>query len=99
MQVDFSHISTELRQSQLASFLIVGNKLTQLTRRKQHTDLRPSKSIRDAPKAWWKFAVEATLKHWLKRRREMTWEYLAKRRQTRKRYIALYIDVGSLLVN
>lgn len=93
VQVNLDHIGTELRQSQLACVLVTSNKLTQLARQKQHASLRPHQSIKSAPRAWWKFAVQASLDHWLKRRREMSWEYIKARQRTRMRYIPLYTEV------
>lgn len=57
----------------------------------KYKELRPHKSLKEGPKNWWRYAIEAAKKIAYEKRKVWTWDYLRDKFQRRRDYIRLWI--------
>ncbi|ANB14494.1 membrane morphogenesis protein VPS13 [Sugiyamaella lignohabitans] len=57
---------------------------------KEFKRFRPTVSVKEDPKAWFKYAAEAVRSHIHEKNKPWNWDYLTMRLQIRRRYIDLY---------
>lgn len=96
VNVEVPSIVLALRRSQMECMLVLGERFSQLTRRTKFGRMRPSDPVQGNARAWWRFAIEASLVGWRERRKEQTWGYISNRRRLRLAYIPLYIEVSGV---
>ncbi|GMF15043.1 unnamed protein product [Phytophthora lilii] len=93
-QASIDQISTSLHRQQYLSALSFISFLTVKRRQARYHVLRPTRiSVKDNPRAWWRYAINAVLLDVRERLAHVDWEALEKTRQQRDRYKALYLVV------
>uniref|UniRef100_H3HB05 Chorein N-terminal domain-containing protein n=1 Tax=Phytophthora ramorum TaxID=164328 RepID=H3HB05_PHYRM len=94
-QASIDQISTSLHRQQYLSALSFISFLTVKRRQARYLVLRPKRiNVKDNPRAWWRYAVNAVLLDVRERLAHVDWEALEKKRQQRNRYKELYLVLG-----
>lgn len=90
----FDEIGFVLDEYQYRDALMMVDLFHFYVRTEQFKNLRPTVSVEENPRAWFKFAGNVILREIHEKNRQWSWEYFKERRDDRKRYIELYkIDV------
>ncbi|KAE9248219.1 hypothetical protein PF004_g3954 [Phytophthora fragariae] len=91
-QASIDQISTSLHRQQYLSALSFISFLTVKRRQARYLVLRPKRiRVKDNPRAWWRYAVNAVLLDVRERLAHVDWEALEQKRQQRNRYKDLYL--------
>ncbi|KUF98292.1 hypothetical protein AM588_10009686 [Phytophthora nicotianae] len=91
-QASIDQISTSLHRQQYLSALSFISFLTVKRRQARYLVLRPKRiRVKDNPRRWWRYAINAVLLDVRERLAHVDWEALEKKRQQRNRYKELYL--------
>lgn len=91
-QASIDQISTSLHRQQYLSALSFISFLTVKRRQARYLVLRPKRiRVKDNPRRWWGYAINAVLLDVRERLAHVDWEALEKTRQQRNRYKELYL--------
>ncbi|KAL3657873.1 hypothetical protein V7S43_017251 [Phytophthora oleae] len=91
-QASIDQISTSLHRQQYLSALSFISFLTVKRRQARYLVLRPKRiRVKDNPRAWWRYAVNAVLLDVRERLAHVDWEALEKTQEQRNRYKELYL--------
>ncbi|CAH0482325.1 unnamed protein product [Peronospora belbahrii] len=97
-QASIDHITTSLHRQQYLSALSFISFLTVKRRQARYLDLRPRRiRVKDNPRAWWRYAINAVLLDVRERLAHVDWAALENVRQRRNRYkqLCLMLEHGT----
>ncbi|KAL7754164.1 Vacuolar protein sorting-associated protein 13 [Sorochytrium milnesiophthora] len=91
-QLEFDNFSFFINDRQYHDLWLLLHYFETYNKSKKYRALRPARTlaIRDAPRAYWRFAIDAALMDVRQRLRPYTKQYLTERRQKRLAYMRLY---------
>ncbi|KAG6974588.1 hypothetical protein JG688_00003006 [Phytophthora aleatoria] len=91
-QASIDQISTSLHRQQYLSALSFISFVTVKRRQARYLVLRPKRiRVKDNPRTWWRYAINAVLLDVRERLAHVDWEALERARQRRNRYKELYL--------
>ncbi|XP_012533549.1 vacuolar protein sorting-associated protein 13A isoform X2 [Monomorium pharaonis] len=76
-------VAMQLSEAQYATFCHIYDSLLRATINRPYAKYRPEKSVYEESSAWWKYAYNFILNHYIK---PYTWSHIAKHRENYKKY-------------
>lgn len=86
----FQEFGIVLDEDQYRDGLMMVDLFHYFARHQQYKKYRPTKSPKEDPKAWLRFAGEAVVRKIHERNRQWTWDYMRERKEDRNKYINLF---------
>eukprot|EP00045_Choanoeca_perplexa_P018452 m.292217 g.292217 ORF g.292217 m.292217 type:complete len:4111 (-) comp17825_c0_seq1:1128-13460(-) len=90
VDLDLPSLDLRLRRRQYHNLLHYGASLNRLAKQLVVRDIRPKVPVKHNAQVWWRFAYEASFRERRQQLRAWSWAAMAKRRDQRKQYIAVY---------
>eukprot|EP00056_Hartaetosiga_gracilis_P013472 m.223801 g.223801 ORF g.223801 m.223801 type:complete len:4453 (+) comp13852_c0_seq3:78-13436(+) len=91
VDVHLPHLGLGISRKQFVNVLQTSAYFEHLKNKQEHRRGRPTVPVSGNARVWWQFAVLEASRQFREKKRKLTWEFFAERRDNRKEYISLHM--------